>query len=82
MIIEGLKLTLLGMLGVFLFLTLLILMVKLSASLLKNYSARESIEMKSRRGRTTSNLLAENSKLVGIISAALAAHIARYQNRT
>ena len=82
MIIEGVKLTLLGMLGVFSFLTILIMTVKLSAFLLKNYSANEWTQMKSRSGRTTRDLLTEDRKLVGIISAALAAHIARYRNRT
>jgi len=82
MIIEGVKLTLLGMLVVFSFLTILIMTVKLSASLLKKYSANELTQMKSRSGRSTSHLLAEDRKLVGIISAALAAHIARYRNRT
>ena len=82
MIIEGVKLTLLGMLVVFSFLTILIMTVKLSALLLKNYSANEWTQMKSRSGRTTRDLLTEDRKLVGIISAALAAHIARYRNRT
>jgi sodium pump decarboxylase gamma subunit len=81
MIIEGAKLTLLGMLVVFLFLTILILMVKLSALLLKNFSAKEAAERKTRSGRTTSDLLAEDRKLAGIISAALAAHRARYRNQ-
>ena len=79
MIIEGLKLTLLGMLVVFLFLTLLILMVKLSASLLRNYGDRELAEMMLQDRRATTNLAAEDRKLVGVISAALAVHMARHR---
>ena len=82
MIIEGIKLTFLGMLVVFSFLTILILTIKLSASLLKNYSSREWNEMASRNRRSTSDLLAEDRKLVGIISAALAAHMARHRNHS
>lgn len=82
MIIEGVKLTVLGMVVVFSFLTLLILTIKLSASLLKEYSAREWGNIKSRSGITTSDLLTEDRKLVGIIGAALAAHRARYRNRS
>ena len=82
MIIEGVKLTFLGMLVVFSFLTILIMTVKLSASLLKNYSANELTQIKSRSGRNAPDRIAEDRKLAGIISAALAAHIARYRNRT
>lgn len=80
MIFEGVKLTFLGMIVVFSFLTLLVLMVKLSALLLKNYTAREGVETKSQNGKTVSDLVAQDRKLVGIISAALAAHMARYRN--
>lgn len=82
MIFEGLKLTFLGMLVVFSFLTILVLTVKLSAFLLKDYSARESSKMKSQNGKTASDLVTQDRKLVGIISAAVAAHMARYRNRS
>ncbi|MDM8551615.1 OadG family protein [Desulfobacterales bacterium HSG2] len=77
MIIEGVKLTLLGMVVVFSFLILLILVIRLSAKLLKEYTAKEAAEVAAPRRRKSVSSVEENRKLVGIISAALAAHRAR-----
>jgi sodium pump decarboxylase gamma subunit len=82
MIIEGLKLTLLGMPVVFAFLWLLILVIKLSAWFLRDVTAREAAEadlpVKRRRRPTTDEA---NRRLTGIITAAISAHRARYGSR-
>lgn len=82
MIIEGIKLTLLGMPVVFAFLMLLILVIKLSAWLLKDITAKEAAEadLPMRRKKRETSVEADR-KLTGIITAAIAAHRARYGNR-
>ncbi len=76
MIIQGLKLTLLGMIVVFSFLFLLLIVIHLSAKLLKPYTQKEGRSITSNRpsvpGRE--NLPDDNHKLTAIISAAIAAH--------
>jgi sodium pump decarboxylase gamma subunit len=79
MILAGVKLTFLGMVVVFLFLLILVLSVKLSYRFLSAGSARELAEMeavelnKKKRLRVKS----DNTVLVAVISAALAAHRSR-----
>lgn len=82
MIVEGIKLTLLGMPIVFAFLMLLIVVIKLSAWLLKDITAREAAEadLPARRRKRATPVEADQ-KLTGIITAAIAAHRARYGNR-
>jgi len=77
MIFEGVKLTLLGMTVVFSFLILLIAVIKLSAELLKGVTAKEAAaEPTTRRKSLKSH--EDDGKLTVIISAAVAAHRARY----
>lgn len=76
MIVQGLKLTLLGMLVVFCFLILLLILIHLSAKLLRPYTQKEASAITSHRpspkgsGPSPGN----NPRLTAIISAAIAAH--------
>lgn len=76
MIIQGLKLTLLGMMVVFSFLVLLLLLIiiHLSAKLLRPYTRKEASAITSRRPPTTGNPKPpeDNLRLTAIISAAIA----------
>lgn len=76
MIIQGLKLTLLGMIVVFSFLVLLLIIIHLSAKLLKPYTLKEASAITSRRPPTTGNPPPpeDNLRLTAVISAAIAAH--------
>ncbi|MBU1342909.1 MAG: OadG family protein [Proteobacteria bacterium] len=85
MIIQGLKLTLLGMMVVFSFLILLLIIIHLSAKLLKPFTKKEASALTShkpsraREKKTTD----DNLKLTAIISAAISAHrsrIGRYRS--
>ncbi len=76
MIIQGLKLTLLGMIVVFSFLVLLLVIIHLSAKLLKSYTLKEASAITSHRPSTTGTGKSpeDNLRLTAIISAAIAAH--------
>ena len=76
MIIQGLKLTLLGMIVVFSFLILLLIIIHLFAKLLKPYTQREASAITSHRPSDTwkKKTPDENQRLTAIISAAIAAH--------
>ena len=76
MIIQGLKLTLLGMIVVFSFLILLLILIHLSAKLLKSYTEKEALLVTSSRPSLFrgKNLFDDNRKLTAVISAAIAAH--------
>ena len=79
MILAGVKLTLLGMTIVFLFLTVLVLSVKLSYRFLSAGSARELAEIEAaalyKKRRSVENK--DDAVLVAVISAAIAAHRSR-----
>jgi sodium pump decarboxylase gamma subunit len=79
MILAGVKLTLLGMTVVFLFLTVLVLSVKLSFRFLSAGSARELAEIEAaalyRKRRSVESK--DDAVLVAVISAAIAAHRSR-----
>jgi len=76
MIIQGLKLTLVGMIVVFSFLILLLILIHLSAKLLKSYTQKEALLVTSSRPSVArgKNLFDDNLKLTAVISAAIAAH--------
>ncbi len=85
MIVQGLKLTMLGMMVVFSFLVLLLIVIHLSTKLLKHYSEKEASSFTSRRpsGAWERKSPDDNRKLIAIISAAIAAHrsrIGRYRS--
>lgn len=79
MILAGVKLTFLGMVVVFLFLLILVLSVKLSYRFLSAGSARELAEMEAAELNKKKRLLvkSDDTVLVAVISAALAAHRSR-----
>ena len=84
MIIQGLKLTLLGMTVVFSFLLLLLVIIHLFAKLLRPYTLKEASAITSHRPSTPRNTKppGDNPRLIAIISAAVAAHrkrIGRYK---
>ena len=80
MLIEGLKLTFLGMLVVFAFLILLVVVVQLSSRILKPLTDKEVLAFASRE-KKKSRLSTDqvNRKLMAVISAAVAAHRRRIQ---
>ena len=82
MIIQGLKLTLVGMIVVFSFLILLLILIHLSAKLLKSYTQKEALLVTSSRPSLAlkKNLLDDNRKLAAVISAAIAAHRKRREH--
>ncbi len=79
MIVEGLKLTLLGVGVVFLFLSLLVVVIKLSSRILKPITAREEAAYNPVPAKKTVNRRAEEElqRVMAVINAAIAAHRAR-----
>ncbi len=76
MILAGIKLTLVGMTVVFLFLLLIILTVNISFRMLAKYSAKEleALQATDLRRQRRFSLPGNDSHLIVVISAALAAH--------
>ena len=76
MILAGVKLTILGMTVVFLFLTVLVLTVKLSFRFLSAGSARELAEIEAAELNKKRRFVEkkDDAVLVAVISAAIAAH--------
>lgn len=81
MIFEGLKLALVGMLVVFSFLILLVILMYISTLLLKPLTEKEKREAMIKSRKKPSNMVFSigNGKLIAIISASVAAHQARMQ---
>jgi sodium pump decarboxylase gamma subunit len=81
MIFEGLKLALVGMLVVFAFLILLVILMYISTLLLKPLTEKEKREAMIKSRKKSSNMVFSigNGKLIAVISASVAAHQARMQ---
>jgi sodium pump decarboxylase gamma subunit len=80
MAIEGLKLTLVGMSIVYVFLALLVVLISLTARLLRHATQKEqfAIEAVHSKHRPASAISADrNGRVIAVIGAALAAHRAR-----
>lgn len=79
MIVQGLKLTMLGMMVVFSFLILLLIIIHLSAKLLKPYTEKEAAPVISKRPMVARDIppSEDNKKLIAIITAAIEAHRVR-----
>ena len=76
MIIEGLKLTLLGMAVVYAFLGLLVVIVHLSARLLKPFTEKEATAYEFHARRKVRELppSEDKRKIMAVISASVSAH--------
>jgi sodium pump decarboxylase gamma subunit len=74
MIVEGVKLAIIGILIVFTFLSLLIFVMHLSAALLRRYTQQEEREQAAYKKITSTKALLKDSRLIAAISAAIAAH--------
>lgn len=83
MIIEGIKLTVIGMVVVYVFLVLMVMMIHLFSKLLKSITEEEAalLDFQSRKKKKPSPAY-DNKKITAIISAAIAAHRARFHQRT
>jgi sodium pump decarboxylase gamma subunit len=81
MIFEGLKLAIVGMLVVFSFLILLVILVYISTVLLRPLTEKEKREsmIKSRKKPPVADAVMGDGKLAAIISAAVTAHRMRMQ---
>ena len=75
MIIEGLKLTLLGMGVVIAFLALLVIVVQIATKVLKPFTDREAsaLAVRQRKGPRPSSAK-DDKKIMAVISAAISAH--------
>lgn len=83
MIIEGIKLTVIGMTVVYVFLVLMVMIIHLFSKLLKSYTEKEAALLDSQsRKKKRPSLSDDNKKIAAIISAAIAAHRARFHQRT
>jgi sodium pump decarboxylase gamma subunit len=82
MIFEGLKLAFIGMLVVFSFLILLVILIYISTRLLKSLTEKEKREamIKSRKKSSSLDSGIAKDKLMAIIGAAVAAHRRRSQS--
>jgi sodium pump decarboxylase gamma subunit len=81
MIFEGVKLAFIGMLVVFSFLILLVMLIHISTLLLKSLTEKEMREAKIKSRKKLSGLDSDiaKGKLMAVISAAVAAHQRRSQ---
>ena len=79
MIVEGLKITLLGVGVVFLFLSLLVVVIKLASRVLKPFTAREEATYNAVPSKKPINRRADEElqRIMAVINAAIAAHRAR-----
>lgn len=82
MIIEGIKLSIIGILIVYIFLILLVLVMYLSAKLLRRYTEQEAKAQAVYKRRSSAHAVLKDSRLIAVISAALAAHRKRIQGKS
>ena len=81
MIVEGIKLAIIGILFVYIFLSLLVWVVNLSATILRRYTQQEERELMIQKKRASTNALLKDDRFVAAVSAALAAHRRNAQGR-
>ena len=74
MIVEGFKLAIIGILFVYIFLSLLVWVIHVSARILRRYTQQEEREQMIRKNRASTNALLRDDRLVAVVSAAIAAH--------
>ena len=74
MIVEGIKLSIVGILFVYTFLLLLVGMMYLISRLLKPYTEQEAREQAVYKRKSSAIALMKDSRLIAVISAAISAH--------
>ena len=74
MIIEGIKLAIIGILFVYTFLFLLVWVMHGSAAILRRYTQQEERELAIHQKRASANTSLKDGRLVAAISAAIAVH--------
>ena len=74
MIVEGVKLAIIGILFVYTFLSLLVWVMHISARILRRYTQQEEREQMIQKNRASTNALLRDERLVAAVSAAIAAH--------
>jgi sodium pump decarboxylase gamma subunit len=74
MIVEGLKLAIIGILFVYTFLSLLVWIMHLSATVLRRYTQQEEREQAVRRKKASTGALLQDVRLAAVIAAAIASH--------
>jgi sodium pump decarboxylase gamma subunit len=79
MIVEGIELSIIGILFVYAFLFLLIVVMHLSSNLLKPYTDREVREQAMFKMNSSAVALLKDSRLMAVIGAAISAHRKRAQ---
>jgi sodium pump decarboxylase gamma subunit len=79
MIVEGIELSIIGILFVYAFLFLLVVVMRLSSNLLKPYTDREVREQAMIIRKSSAVSLLKDSRLKAVIGAAVAAHRKRAQ---
>jgi sodium pump decarboxylase gamma subunit len=79
MIVEGIKLSIIGILFVYVFLLLLIGMMHLTSRLLRPYTEQEIREQAIYKRKSSGNALLKDNRLIAVISAAVSAHRKRMQ---
>ncbi len=74
MIIEGIKLAIIGVLFVYTFLSFLVLVMLISARSLRHYTQKEEREQMVLKKRASTNIFLSDDRLVAAVIAAIAAH--------
>ena len=79
MIVEGIKLSIVGILFVYTFLLVLVGMMHLISRILKPYTEQEAREQAIYKRKSSANALMKDNRLIAVISAAVSAHRKRMQ---
>jgi sodium pump decarboxylase gamma subunit len=74
MIIEGIKLAIIGVLFVYTFLFFLVLVMLISARSLRRFTQKEERDQMILKKRASTNIFLRDDRLVAAVSAAIAAH--------
>jgi sodium pump decarboxylase gamma subunit len=74
MIVEGIKLSIVGILFVYTFLLLLVGVMHLSSAFLRSYTEQEAREQAVYKRKSSANALMKDNRLIAVISAAVSAH--------
>jgi sodium pump decarboxylase gamma subunit len=81
MIFEGIKLAIIGIFFVYIFLSLLVWVMHLSAVILRRYTQQEERELAVHQKRASTSAFLKDGRLVAAIGAAIAVHRRRARRR-